>query len=80
MTNIIQKFKAQQKLKKFQEGGKYQSWLNLSWKDKIKRNLNIYKSYLDKGPNISNIYNAGKAILGGFNPTNTFVRRMDSYI
>jgi len=38
--------------------------------DKFKRNYRIAKSYLSNGPNITNFYNAGKAILGGFEPKN----------
>lgn len=56
---------------KLQSGGNtYKQWLQLSPIDKFKRNYRIAKSYLSNGPNITNFYNAGKAILGGFEPKN----------
>ena len=56
---------------KLQSGGNtYKQWLQLSPIDKFKRNYRIAKSYLRSGPNITNFYNAGKAILGGFEPKN----------
>ena len=56
---------------KLQQGGDtYKQWLQLSPIDKFKRNYRIAKNYLSSGPNITNFYNAGKAILGGFEPKN----------
>lgn len=53
--------------------GDYFKWNNLSREDKVKRNKQIAKQYLDKGPSIQNYYNALKAYFGGFNPKNPYL-------
>ena len=60
------------KIRKLQEGDYFQ-WNNLSREDKVKRNKQIAKQYLDKGPSIQNYYNALKAYFGGFNPENPYL-------
>lgn len=60
------------KIKKLQQGDYFQ-WNNLSREDKVKRNKQIAKQYLDKGPSIQNYYNALKAYFGGFNPKNPYL-------
>lgn len=57
------------KIRKLQWGDYFQ-WNNLSREDKVERNKQIAKQYLDKGPSIQNYYNALKAYFGGFNPKN----------
>ena len=64
-------------IKKNQYGGltvkdqsDYDQWLALSPEEKRQRKINIAQSYLQSGPNITNFYNAAKAMLGGFNPKN----------
>ena len=54
--------------------GDYFKWNNLSREDKVKRNKQIAKQYLDKGPSIQNYYNALKAYFGGFNPKNPYLQ------
>ena len=60
------------KIRKLQQGDYFQ-WNNLSREDKVKRNKQIAKQYLDKGPSIQNYYNALKAYFGGFNPKNPYL-------
>lgn len=60
------------KIRKLQLGD-YIKWNNLSREDKVKRNKQIAKQYLDKGPSIQNYYNALKAYFGGFNPKNPYL-------
>ena len=60
------------KIRKLQLGDYFQ-WNNLSREDKVKRNKQIAKQYLDKGPSIQNYYNALKAYFGGFNPKNPYL-------
>ena len=60
------------KIKKLQQGDYFQ-WKNLSREEKVKRNNQIAKQYLDQGPSIQNLYNALKAYLGGFNPKNPYL-------
>ena len=63
-------------IKKYQNGNnivqreQYKQWLKLSPIEKFKRNWRIARSFTNNGANITNLYNAGKAIIGGFNPTN----------
>lgn len=63
-------------IKKYQNGNnivqreQYRQWLKLSPIEKFKRNWRIARSFTNNGANITNLYNAGKAIVGGFNPTN----------
>lgn len=54
--------------------GNYFKWNNLSREDKVKRNKQIAKQYLDRGPSIQNYYNALKAYFGGFNPKNPYLQ------
>lgn len=61
------------KIIKLQQGD-YFKWNNLSREDKVKRNKQIAKQYLDKGPSIQNYYNALKAYFGGFNPKNPYLQ------
>lgn len=61
------------KIVKLQQGD-YFKWKNLSREDKVKRNKQIAKQYLDKGPSIQNYYNALKAYFGGFNPKNPYLQ------
>ena len=61
------------KIRKLQWGDYFQ-WNNLSREDKVKRNKQIAKQYLDKGPSIQNYYNALKAYFGGFNPKNPYLQ------
>lgn len=61
------------KIIKLQQGD-YFKWKNLSREDKVKRNKQIAKQYLDKGPSIQNYYNALKAYFGGFNPKNPYLQ------
>lgn len=61
------------KIRKLQLGDYFQ-WNNLSREDKVKRNKQIAKQYLDKGPSIQNYYNALKAYFGGFNPKNPYLQ------
>lgn len=61
------------KIRKLQFGDYFQ-WNNLSREDKVKRNKQIAKQYLDKGPSIQNYYNALKAYFGGFNPKNPYLQ------
>ena len=61
------------KIIKLQQGN-YFKWKNLSREDKVKRNKQIAKQYLDKGPSIQNYYNALKAYFGGFNPKNPYLQ------
>lgn len=52
------------------EERRYLEWQKLSPEQKRERNNNIAKSYINRGPSISNYYNALKAYFGGFNPEN----------
>ena len=61
------------KIIKLQQGD-YFKWKNLSREDKVKRNKQIAKQYLDRGPSIQNYYNALKAYFGGFNPKNPYLQ------
>lgn len=61
------------KIIKLQQGD-YFKWKNLSREGKVKRNKQIAKQYLDKGPSIQNYYNALKAYFGGFNPKNPYLQ------
>ena len=52
------------------EEQKYYEWSKMSPEQKRDRNAIIAKSYINRGPSISNYYNAVKAYFGGFDPEN----------
>lgn len=55
------------------EKQQYDEWNNLSFFDKLNRNFNIAKSYIQDSPSIYNLYNAANALLGGNNPQNPYL-------
>lgn len=55
------------------EKQQYDEWNNLSFLDKLNRNFNIAKSYIQDSPSIYNLYNAANALLGGNNPQNPYL-------
>lgn len=58
---------------RFAEKQKYDEWNNLSFTDKIGRNLNIAKQFITSSPSAGNIYNAVGALFGAYNPEDPYV-------
>lgn len=75
MSRLIPKkqFGGKQDQDKQYQYEQYQTWLNLPAKEKTQRNINIAKAYIQNSPNIRNLFNAGKALLGRFNPSNPYI-------
>lgn len=65
-----------QQLRKLQEGGHiptYQEWLQMSPRQKWNRNVGIARGMLTGAPTIDKIWNAGRALVGGYEPKNPYL-------
>lgn len=73
---LEKKWFLKQQLRKLQEGGHiptYQEWLKMSPRQKWNRNVGIARGMLTGAPTIDKIWNAGKALVGGYEPKNPYL-------